>query len=238
MNLIVSESLPFNYVDKEVVRSTSSLKPISSKKLKEAILIVTKKVESIISQMLPDRFAFIFDGWSAGDTHFVAIIASFIHNKERRTCLLAFSPLRDETSQDASTHVLFLEDTLKLYGKTLSNVCCLIGDNCSTNKAVANLCKIPLVGCHSHILNLAVKNIFLEDEFAKTVLPKVVELMRVLSTPKGAAQLRNCFVDCTGLKAIKKNETRWTSTYDMLERYIKLLPHLSQIEEASIVKNF
>jgi hypothetical protein len=60
----------------------------------------------------------------------------------------------------------------------------------------------------------------------------VAELMRVLKTTKGAAHLRNL----TDLKAVKKNETRWTSIFDMLSRYIRLLPSLLDMEEEYIIQ--
>lgn len=205
--------------------------------------ILTKKVESIITKMLPDKFALIFDGWSAGDHHFLAIFAIFNYKQEKKNFLLSISPLIDETSLNALEHVTFVENVLNVYGKTLANVCALIGDNCNTNKAVASLSGIPLIGCHSHLLNLAVKRIFFgngdnenehENENMKMLIQKVVELVKTLKTTKGAAFLRQY----TDLKAIKKNETRWTSTYEMLERYVRLLPYLSQIQDPHIVKKF
>ena len=135
------------YFEPHAIRSVVSLKPISSKKLKDSIHILTKKVEPIIAKMLPDKFGLIFDGWSAGGTNFVAIFATFTYEGERKQFILSFSPLLGETSQDALQHLAFLESTLQIYGKYLSNVCCLIGDNCATNKAFLNSCGIPLIGC-------------------------------------------------------------------------------------------
>ena len=51
--------------------------------------VLTKEVESIITKLLPDKFALIFDGWKSGDTHFVGIFASFI-SWERRNVNCAF----------------------------------------------------------------------------------------------------------------------------------------------------
>jgi hypothetical protein len=47
---------------------------------------------------------------------------------------------------------------------------------------------------------LAIKNILLEDVVPNTLLPKVVDLIKVLKTAKGAAHLRKY---CS-LKAVKK----------------------------------
>ena len=134
LDWIISENLPFSIVEKETTRSIVSLKKISAKKLKECLHIITRKVENIISDMLPDKFAVIFDGWRAGDTHFVALFATFMYEGARKQILLCFSPLLDETSQDAVEHVEFIKKSLQLYGKNLQNVCCFIGDNCQSDR--------------------------------------------------------------------------------------------------------
>ena len=232
MQQVILENLPFSFVDKEVNRRNSRLKAISSKGLKDAISVVTKKVEEHITRILPNKFALIFDGWGSGDTHFVGVFVTFMEKEAKKLYLLAMSPMEDETSQSAAEHKQFLLSTLATYGKSLDNVCAFIGDNCSTNQALATSCNVPLIGCFSHILNLAVKNVMLADDEVKIIIEKVAELMRVLKTAKGAAHLRNI----TDLKAVKKNETRWTSTFDMLSRYIRLLPSLCDMEEEYIIQ--
>ncbi|RLO01387.1 hypothetical protein DYB28_011216 [Aphanomyces astaci] len=90
------------------------------------------------------------------------------------------APMLDETSFDAATHFEFILETLKWYGQSDASIdkwfVCLIGDNCSTNKATANLFSWPLIGCHSHRLKLAV------DQFLKAnvsdVLSEVAAVLR------------------------------------------------------------
>ncbi|OWZ23187.1 hypothetical protein PHMEG_0001960 [Phytophthora megakarya] len=48
------------------------------------------------------------------------------------------------------------KQTFSVYGKSLNDVVALIYDNCSTNKATANLLSINLLGCSCHKLNLAI----------------------------------------------------------------------------------
>jgi hypothetical protein len=45
---------------------------------------------------------------------------------------------------------------LDVYNNTNAMVGFLVGDNCSTNRAIAEKMDIPLVGCASHRFNLAV----------------------------------------------------------------------------------
>lgn len=90
---VVFQNLPFSFVDKKGNQEISCLKPISSKSLKEAMSIISKKVESFISVILPEQFAFIFDGRRSGDTHFVGIFVTFMQKDQRNLVLLSISPM-------------------------------------------------------------------------------------------------------------------------------------------------
>jgi hypothetical protein len=58
---LVESNLPFSFVDEQVNRKYSNLKPICNKTLKIALHAVTQKVEDIITKMLPSKFA-LMDG--------------------------------------------------------------------------------------------------------------------------------------------------------------------------------
>eukprot|EP00171_Calliarthron_tuberculosum_P021796 IDg21796t1 len=82
-----------------------------------------------------------YDPISRRDTHYVACYASYSSNTERRfsLALLGFSPLEEELSQSAQYHYKYLTFVLELFGKDFSNVVSIVGDNCSSNKALADL---------------------------------------------------------------------------------------------------
>jgi hypothetical protein len=42
------------------------------------------------------------------------------------------------------------------YGKTRTNVICLVGDNCTVNQSIARTMEVPLIGCASHKFDLAI----------------------------------------------------------------------------------
>ena len=159
LDWIVTCSLPFNTVDDNTFKKYTSLPPISLKTCMKYLEGLTKVLEKKISTMLPKKFALVFDGWSLDgtSTHFVAVIAKWMANGSCCRALLAFSPLLDETNQTAENHKEFLEFVLGIFQKNLSNVICLVGDNCSTNLALANLCGKPLIGCAAHRFNLAIQ---------------------------------------------------------------------------------
>lgn len=69
----------------------------------------------------------------------------------------------DDSILEAAEHVSFIKYILGVYGKDLGNFCCIIGDNCTTNKVIANKLSIPLIGCGSHRFCLALQKL-LEGE--------------------------------------------------------------------------
>ena len=179
---VVGDLRPFSFVEEERTRRYTNLKPVCSKTLKSKMSLLTEEVERKITAMLPEQFALIFDGWSKSSTHFVALFASYPDRNENgySTVLLAFSPLQDETCFTAQAHLEFISWVLEnVYSKSMSNVVALIGDNCETNKCLANLCKLPLIGCASHRLQLAVTK-YLQEYSYEPILKKVYTIMTKL----------------------------------------------------------
>ncbi|ETL95727.1 hypothetical protein L917_06512 [Phytophthora nicotianae] len=83
---------------------------------------------------------------------------------------------------------------------------------------------IPLVGCASYRLNLAVRTLL---EPREADLEQVQSLMKRLRTLTQAAKLRLK----TSLRPKLRQETRWGSTYAMLARYFDLREFISADDE-------
>ena len=167
IDMIVSLNLPFNTVEKGKARFYCTPKPISIKTMRKYLSMLTVAIEKKISIALPDQFGLIFDGWSSGSAHFVALFAAIPCGKNY---LLAFSTLPEETNQNADNHLEFIQITLNIYGKDLSNILFLVGDNCATNRSLASKANKPLIGCASHRLNLAADKLISDKE---TIIYKV-----------------------------------------------------------------
>ena len=127
-------------------------------------------------------------------------------------------------------------DVLESYGRTYADIEFISGDNASVNGRLADLLQswlrekrginrvIPLIGCASHRLNLAVQSLYAEGTDFYNAVNKVNSLMVELGSLKNTFKLRVK----TSLCVIKRNDTRWGSTFAMLKRYLDLQPVLPQ----------
>ena len=164
-------------------------------------------------------FALVFDGWSSHGTHFLTIFATWPDIQQASgysQVMLSFAPLSDEEHLDAQSHKESMHGILQFYGKDYSNVACIIGDNCSTNRSLARMANLFFVGCASHRLNLGVKTILSSYSL---LIDRIIGYMCFLRTIKGQAALRKH----TNLSPLLCNATRWSSTREMVCRYFELL---------------
>ena len=113
--------------------------------------------------------------------------------------MLVLSPLLVEADFSANAHIDFFESTLELYRIPIQQIQFIVGDNCSTNKAMARKMDIPMIGCASHRFNLAMKLIFNRNEL---ILDKVNNLMVKLKTLKNLGVLREHAPECNKPKSI------------------------------------
>ena len=133
------------------------------------------QVENKIQKILPSHFSIMFDGWSSGGTHLLAVFALYDDASHKDIIeRLSFTPLADEEHMDADSHWDSIYEILTFYGKNFLNVSCFIADRCSTNKNFARKAHLYFVGCASHRLNLGVK-ILLQDY--KDVLDGIQNIM-------------------------------------------------------------
>ncbi|RAW21432.1 hypothetical protein PC110_g22125 [Phytophthora cactorum] len=152
-------NLPLHFCETPETRRYSNLDPIGEEQFLEGIAYVGQHVKTIMRSELTDHFGLKLDGWSHNSEHYLAVFVCYELGGQPRCPLLAMAPLVQAPGQDLSAqgHVDFLRDMLSQdYGKPLENCLYLVGDNCTTNRRLAILMGIPLVGCASHRLNLAI----------------------------------------------------------------------------------
>ncbi|KAL4141248.1 hypothetical protein PRNP1_014370 [Phytophthora ramorum] len=220
MEWIVVRNHALSEVDDPLTRSLAALKPISSKILIRYMHHVAGKVGARIAVDMNDQFGLMFDGWTSGTMHFVAIYGVFVQDGTLRQVMLAISPA--EYGQSAEAHLEMIDAVLEPYNKNSAMIIFVVADNCATNQAIATRLEVPLVGCASHRFNLAVCR-YLEDY--KTLIDQVQTLCIQLLYPNNAAELARH----THYKPLRANATRWSSTYQMLARYVKIRDDIKMV---------
>lgn len=241
----VMDCLPLTFCEREMVRQNAKLPRTCARTLKLYLDGMVLAVVPSIVKILPTRFGIVLDGWTSGGRHFIAIYAVFddkdsievprksdyqddLECHSRRFILLAFSPMEDEGDLSAQSLFDLIADTLSRYKQPWESVAFMVGDNCSVNQCIGRrVGAIPLIGCASHRFALAVKDFMKQDE---GLIDKVHNLMKKLSTIKGRALLRSH----TSLSPVMRNDTRWSSTYEMLRRYTKLEPVLRSLDDETV----
>jgi len=226
---IVLTNLPFQFVEDPLTRKNTCLDSITDETIKKYLLLVTENVEKRIADDLPDKFGIIIDGWKDGTTHYIAIFASYSDvNGVGQYPLLSIAPPYDEQSFTAETHKAFIIDVLELYDKGLSSLVYLVGDNAPVNTCLSDLLGVPFIGCASHRFNLACKKYLEEYEES---LSKISRLMLTLRNVKQAGKLRTK----TKLSAVLRNDTRWSSTFQMLKRFFEIKDFIDTSDRALAV---
>jgi hypothetical protein len=222
MRWVVARNLPITEVDNDLTRSMSIWKPISSKTLKKLMEGAAAKIGAALATEMGELFGLIFDGWSHASLHYIGIFAVYEVNGKRYQPLLGVSPL-EEGQQDADAHIRLMSSVLAVYNKTIDMARFLVADNCATNKSIATNLGIPLVGCASHRFNLAANKLYADSE---DLLEDVNSLMAQLRNLNNFAELAKH----TELRPVKRNMTRWSSTFAMVERYIRIRAEIKKVE--------
>jgi hypothetical protein len=127
-----------------------------------------------------------------------------------------------ESDLDFSAESLgdYIFDELQLLGYDFNAIEFICGDNASCNPKLARLIgdhidqPVPLIGCASHKLNLAVVH-HVETSY-QVVIDQLTDLCRQLRTLKNASKLRKHNIP----PAIIRNDTRWSSLKDEMTRYV------------------
>ena len=110
----------------------------------------------------------------------------------------------------------------KVNRKEMVCITCIFSDNCSTNKKVAELLGLPMLGWASHKLNLAVGEFC--SEFSD-IIDRIHAMMVRLRQLKMAGKLRAL----TNFFPVLWAPTRWSSVYNMLSRYVEIKHFISQV---------
>ncbi|KAG7374131.1 hypothetical protein IV203_013226 [Nitzschia inconspicua] len=242
LRIIVNDNLPLTIVDSEDMRMFSKHDSITPKTIRKYIINLSILVRQRISTEVrkAGNYALVHDGWTCDGTsiHYIAIFASYIEpgepgKEQYKEVLLGISPPITQSNLGADSHIELLQDTINKFGLLKEDLICLVGDNCNCNKAISDRWGVPMVGCASHRLALAVDHWIESTPGLADAIAATAKLMSKASGVRISARLRNLTEEAHGktLAPKKKNETRWTSTYTMLERWFRIKDQSAKVED-------
>jgi hypothetical protein len=175
------------------------------------------------------------NAWTSKATeNFEALTGHFIDEDFKfQSVTIGIEQLLDQT---AAGHAQLIRNLLDKHEGLLEKVRSLTSDNASVMKLTAKLLNLEWFGCFLHTVNLVVKDglkisqcVALLSSIRTTVsyfkrsskaMARLHDVQRQLNLP-----LHRLIRDC---------ETRWSSTYDMIARYIEQFPAIQLVcsEEA------
>lgn len=269
MDWIVQENLPLSTCENKNFRKRSNLGIMTAKTLKKYMKMVKRLVFRKIKNKAPITYGLIIDGWSIESVHYFAIFITWTNEKygSVEEYLIYFGENEDV---DESTEFEDIADDQKHFGFTAADwfdiICIALNevfenytvetrininnfdtfvefisaDNCSTNAKLCNDSGVPMKGCDSHRLNLAVMEMLGPEEkrnragsivqhasLMQNITQKLDRCMGALKTLKNSSLLRTK----TNLKAERRNKTRWSSLYKMIKKWLKIKDKVAAIEE-------
>ena len=231
--------------------------------------MVAVAVAVAVAVEAPSTFGLIIDGWSIESVHYFAIFITWTNEKHGyvEEYLIYFGENEDV---DESTEFEDIADDQKYFGFTAADwfdILCMAlndvfenytvetrininnfdtivefiaADNCSTNAKLCSDSGVPMKGCDSHRLNLAVMEMLGPEEKRnragaivqhaspmQALIRKLDRCMGALKSMKNSSILRTK----TKLKAERRNKTRWSSLYKMIRKWIKIKDKVAAVEE-------
>ena len=173
---------PFNFVEDKYVVKNTKLTPICTETLLKYLERLGKAVERKLRILLPDRFGLVFDGWSMGSEHYIAIFLLWSVGDVVNVRLMCCGVQDEIEGEDEETAFTaedigdYLFDELDLLGRTdvrerveaatafgadtadIDNnpIEFITGDNTNANPKLARLLGTKFKGCDAHKLNLEV----------------------------------------------------------------------------------
>ena len=249
---IVMSDLPVKVVENEFYQKRSNLEPTTYKTLTKHMESLLRLVRENIKRGLPKTFGIIFDGWSCDGEHYIGIFATWVGDDGSVVKRLIACGVQDlpETVEAAASFGFTADDigddlfdVLASYDRDFSALEFLTGDNAYVNGALCTKIEtwifrskgihrcVPLVGCVSHKLNLAVQFLCSEDQnpvWSAAIL-RVQALMVSLKSLKNRVKL----AVVKSLNPEIRNDTRWRSLYLMLKKYLKLVQETENFRKCS-----
>ncbi|KAG2787634.1 hypothetical protein PC129_g11765 [Phytophthora cactorum] len=126
MEWVVVRNLALSEVDDPMTRSLVAAKPILPKALVRYMRHVAAKVGARIAVDMSDEFGIMFDGWTSGTLHIVAVYGHFSKDRILQQVMLALSPA--EYGQGTDAHIELIDAILDVYQNDFSMIVSIVAE--------------------------------------------------------------------------------------------------------------
>lgn len=178
---------------------------------------------------LPGLSSLVFDGYSIGARYIFGVFACYPSNNSHgfEKFLLSFSTFEDEKAYYAEQHIRYIQYVLTCYSMSWETVVAIIAERCAVKRCLGNRVDLPLIGCASHRFKLAVQDKLNEENGIAQEVHSAVKSVRYGLL---ADRLRIFIPFCP----LSMNDTRWSSSFCMLQRYVKLRRFLNKLNDTKL----
>lgn len=180
------------------------------------------KVKDIVKQGV--KFCITTDCWTSRNTvSYIAVTVHFLNdNFDLYTILLECRSM--DTSHTSENLALELKDIVENWG-IQDKILLAVSDNAVNIKnAIKIKLNYPYFGCFAHTINLIVKDGLKNVEVSNIInkVRHIVTHFKRSTTSHNKLMVYQSNAGSTPLKLIKDVDTRWNSTFYMLERFLLL----------------
>lgn len=234
MDLIIVDMLPYNLVEGKAFQRLhlndpdtpsryrkksekyfrTTLMPLTYEKVKGKVVLLLQKAEWV---------SFTTDIWSnpTKTCSLLSCTAHFIDGPKREKVILAASVLEeDHTGQHISAKLYEIIAEFNLTKK----VHMVIRDNAYNMQAAMRCGSFLSIGCVAHTLQLVIHDVIFKDPASMNMIKKCRKIVGHFKRSEQASRYLEGFQKTCGLPRhvlIQDIETRWNSTYLMLERLLE-----------------